>query len=79
LDQAVGYLVSRFSTVTESAGVPVALPRNGDVQAVTSCIVMMGAISGFFLLPSEFPSIRHCYLPGAGFAGPGVRLSDSTL
>ena len=79
LDQAVGCIAFRFSTVSESAGVPADPPRSGDVQAVTSRIVMMGIISGFLLPSSKFLSIRHCYLPGAGFAGPGVRPSDSTL
>ena len=79
LDQAAGCIAFRFSTVSESAGVPAAPPRNGDAQAVTSRIVMIGTISGFLLPSSKFLSIRHCYLPGAGFAGPGVRPSDSKL
>ena len=79
LEQAAGCVAFRFSIVAESAGVHAAPPRNEDAQAVTGCVVMMGSISEFLLPSSKFLSIRHCYLPGAGLVGPGVRSSESTL
>ena len=64
LDQAAGCIAFRFSTVSESAGVPAALPRNGDAQAVTSRIVMIGTISGFLLPSSKFLSTAIVTSPG---------------
>ena len=45
LDKVVGCIAFRFSTVAGAAGVPAVPPRNGDAQAVTSRVVMMGTIS----------------------------------